>query len=107
VDWGYPFWFRFVVGAGELLAAALLVIPHRRFRFVGAATLVVILVGAVITHVANQDPLAESTSAPVHLAIAGAVAWASRPAVWRGLLTPGRKGRPGSVHGHNVVSVKP
>jgi uncharacterized membrane protein YphA (DoxX/SURF4 family) len=107
VDWGYPSWFRFVVGAGELLAAALLVIPHRRFRFVGAATLVIILVGAVITHVANQDPLAESTSAPVHLAIAGALAWVSRPADWRGLWTPGRKGRPGSVHGRNVASVKP
>jgi uncharacterized membrane protein YphA (DoxX/SURF4 family) len=30
VDWGYPSWFRFVVGAGELLAAALLVIPLTR-----------------------------------------------------------------------------
>jgi uncharacterized membrane protein YphA (DoxX/SURF4 family) len=52
VDWGRPFWLRFVVGAGELVAAVLLVIPQRRFRFMGAATLVVILTGAVITHIA-------------------------------------------------------
>jgi uncharacterized membrane protein YphA (DoxX/SURF4 family) len=107
VDWGYPSWFRFVVGAGELLAAALLVIPQRRSRFMGAATLVVILAGAVITHIANQDPLAESASAPVHLAITGALAWASRPADWRELWTPRRNGRPGSVHGRNMASVKP
>jgi uncharacterized membrane protein YphA (DoxX/SURF4 family) len=106
VDWGYPSWFRFIVGAGELLAAVLLVIPERRFRFMGAATLVVILVGAVITHIANQDPLAESISAPVHLAITAALAWTSRPANWRELWTQ-RNGRPQSVHGPNVVSVKP
>jgi uncharacterized membrane protein YphA (DoxX/SURF4 family) len=88
VDWGYPGWFRFVVGAGELFAAVLLLMPRRRFRFIAAATLVVILVGAVITHIANQDPIGESTSAPVHLAIMIALAWATRPAHWRHLLSP-------------------
>jgi uncharacterized membrane protein YphA (DoxX/SURF4 family) len=105
VDWGYPSWFRFVVGAGELLAAVLLVIPRRRFRFMGAATLVVILVGATITHIANQDPLAERISAPVHLAITAALAWASRPADWSELWTP-RKRRPQGVGGRNMVGVK-
>jgi uncharacterized membrane protein YphA (DoxX/SURF4 family) len=66
-----------VVGAGELLSAALLVVP--RTRFVGAAILVVILTGAVITHIANQDPLSQSISAPVHLALVAVVAWVTRP----------------------------
>jgi uncharacterized membrane protein YphA (DoxX/SURF4 family) len=77
VDWGYPAWFRFVVGTGELLSAALLFVP--RTRFVGAGILVVILTGAVITHIANQDPLAQSISAPVHLALVAVVAWVTRP----------------------------
>ena len=106
VDWGYPSWFRFVVGAGELLAAAFLVIPQRRFRFMGAATLVVILIGAVITHIANRDTLTESASAPVHLAIAGALAWVTRPADWSQLRTPWRKETPEGVHGRNVATVK-
>lgn len=85
VDWGYPAWFRFVVGAGEIVGAALLVTPRR--RFLGASVLVVILVGAVLTHIVNQDPLSESVSAPVHLALAGVVAWASRPATLRSVMT--------------------
>jgi hypothetical protein len=31
VGWGYPAWFRFVVGAGKLLSAALLFVPRTRF----------------------------------------------------------------------------
>ncbi|HMG42681.1 MAG TPA: DoxX family protein [Acidimicrobiales bacterium] len=85
VDWGYPTWFRFVVGAGEVLAAVLLTQPRR--RFLGAGILVVILGGAVLTHVLNQDPLSESVSAPVHLVLAGIVAWATRPADWRTLVS--------------------
>jgi uncharacterized membrane protein YphA (DoxX/SURF4 family) len=77
VDWGYPAWFRFVVGTGEIVSAALLFVP--RTRFVGAAILLVILTGAVITHIANQDPLSQSTSAPVHLALVAVVAWLTRP----------------------------
>lgn len=80
-DWGYPSWFRFVVGGGELVAAALLLVPRRRYA--GAAILVVVLTGAVLTHVVNQDPLGESVSAPIHLALAGLVAWAHRPVGWR------------------------
>jgi uncharacterized membrane protein YphA (DoxX/SURF4 family) len=76
-DWGYPSWFRFVVGAGELVGAVCLVIPRR--RFLGAAVLGVILVGAVVTHIVNQDPVGESAAAPVNLALVALVAWASRP----------------------------
>jgi hypothetical protein len=76
VDWGYPSWFRLVVGAGELVGGALLS-PRR--RFLGAGLLVVILVGATLTHVVNGDPLSESVSAPLHLVLAATVAWATRP----------------------------
>jgi uncharacterized membrane protein YphA (DoxX/SURF4 family) len=77
-DWGYPSWFRFVVGSGEIVGAALLLVPRRRFP--GAALLGVILVGAVLTHIVNQDPLSEAVMAPTCLALVGIVAYASRPA---------------------------
>jgi uncharacterized membrane protein YphA (DoxX/SURF4 family) len=79
-EWGYPSWFRFVVGAGELVAALLLVLPNRRTRLLGCALLVVILVGAVVTHIANTDPLGESVMAPVMLVITGTLAWRLRDA---------------------------
>jgi uncharacterized membrane protein YphA (DoxX/SURF4 family) len=97
VDWGYPAWFRFVVGSGEFLGAVLLVLPRR--RFIGAALLVVILIGAVVTHIANQDPLTESAAAPVVLALTGIVASATRPRDWRALLASQRQARPAIVHG--------
>jgi uncharacterized membrane protein YphA (DoxX/SURF4 family) len=86
VEWGYPAWFRFVVGTGELVAAVLLVIPSRRTRFLGCALLVVILVGAVVTHLLNTDPVGESIMAPIMLAITGTLAWrlrSARPALSR------------------------
>jgi uncharacterized membrane protein YphA (DoxX/SURF4 family) len=95
-DWGYPAWFRFVVGSGEFLGAVLLIVPRR--RFLGAALLVVILVGAVGTHIANQDRLAKSAAAPVVLALTGIAAWATRPRDWRGLFAPQSHIRP-AIHG--------
>ncbi len=77
VEWGYPSWFRFVVGAGELVGAALPVSPRR--RFLGAAPLLVITAGATVTHLAHQDPIGEAASAPVHMVLAGIVAWVNRP----------------------------
>ncbi|MFC7545468.1 DoxX family protein [Plantactinospora sp. GCM10030261] len=79
VEWGYPAWFRFLVAAGEIVGAILLVTPRPKARFVGAALLGVILVGAVITHIANRDPVAHSVSAPVHLVLVSIVAWVNRP----------------------------
>ncbi|WP_116947922.1 DoxX family protein [Jiangella endophytica] len=82
VEWGYPSWFRFFVGAGELVAALMLLRPP--LRFAGASMLIVITFGAVVTHVANEDPLAHSISAPIHLVLALVVAWVARPRDWRG-----------------------
>lgn len=86
VDWGYPSWMRFVVGALEGVAAVLLVIPHRRTRFLGATTLMFVLTGAVTTHIVNHDPAVESWAAPTHLLIMGVLALANWPADWRHLL---------------------
>jgi uncharacterized membrane protein YphA (DoxX/SURF4 family) len=84
-EWGYPSWFRFFVGAGELLAALMLLNP--RLRFLGAGILVVITSGAVATHIASQDPISQSVSAPVHLALALIIAYVAWPSDWLDLLT--------------------
>ena len=89
-DWGYPSWFRFVVGSGEVVGVVLLLVPRR--RFLGAALLGVILVGAILTHIVNQDPLSEAVMAPTCLALVGVVAYASRPADWHELLPAPRDG---------------
>ncbi|MGW3322277.1 DoxX family protein [Streptomyces virginiae] len=86
VEWGYPSWMRFVVGALEGAAAVLLVIPDRRTRFLGATTLMFVLTGAVTTHIVHHDPAAESWAAPTHLLIMGILALAHWPADWRDLL---------------------
>lgn len=97
-EWGYPSDFRFVVGALEFICAVMLVIPRRRFRFLGAATLVMVLTGAVTTHIVNHDPLYESLSAPIHLLIMVLIALANWPADWRELLRPWHSATAGSIH---------
>lgn len=51
--WGYPQWFRVVVGGVEVAAAALLLVP--RLATYAAAALVLVMVGAVGTHVMNGE----------------------------------------------------
>lgn len=46
--WGYPDWFRLVIGAIEVVAAILLLIP--RLAFFGASALIVVMAGATYTH---------------------------------------------------------
>ena len=94
VHWGYPAWFAFVVGAGEIFAAIMLLLPRR--RFLGTVVLAFILTGAVATHITNHDTLADSISAPVHLILAGIVALATWPADWREPLALGGR-KPESV----------
>jgi putative oxidoreductase len=48
VTWGYPDWFRIVVGVIEVVAVVLLLVP--RSRLIGAAVAVVTMLGAVATH---------------------------------------------------------
>ncbi|MFC4013650.1 DoxX family protein [Nonomuraea purpurea] len=90
VEWGFPAWFRFVAGAIELVCAILLVIPSKRFRFIGAAGLVFLLTAAVTTHLIDDAALYEEVSAPIHLVIMAMVALANWPADWKDLLHPQR-----------------
>lgn len=67
-------WFRYVTGLLELAGAILIVVP--RTRAYGAALLAVIMVGAVLTHLAI---LHNAPTAPaVLLVLAAVVAWARR-----------------------------
>jgi uncharacterized membrane protein YphA (DoxX/SURF4 family) len=86
--WGYPPWFAYVIGAWEVLAAVMLVQPRR--RFLGAASLLFILTGAVATHIINHDSIQDSVAAPVHLVFAAVIALACWPTDWREPLALGK-----------------
>ena len=52
--WNYPEWFLWTVGFAELLAAALLL--WRRTAALGAAIIIVLMIGGIGTHLAAGDP---------------------------------------------------
>ncbi|MFC4374827.1 DoxX family protein [Nocardia halotolerans] len=85
-DWGFDPNMRYVVGVIELVCAILLIIPRRQTRFLGAGALVLLLTGAVTTHVIDDAPVYEEVSAPLHLMIMACVAIANWPAEVRELL---------------------
>jgi hypothetical protein len=89
VQWGYPAWVSPVVGGVELFAAVLLLLPRR--RFLGAGMLVLLMTGAVTTHIVNHNALSDSWAAPVMLVLDSMVALAYWPADWREPLALGRK----------------
>ena len=51
--WGYPGWFRVMVGAAELASFALLLIP--RLAAYGAALFAAVMLGAIYTHAAHSE----------------------------------------------------
>ena len=51
--WGYPGWFRMVVGAAELISLALLLVP--RLAGYGAAIFAVVMLGAIFTHATHNE----------------------------------------------------
>ena len=51
--WGYPDWFRLVVGIAELSATALLLVP--RLASYGAGLFALVMVGAIFTHFTNNE----------------------------------------------------
>ncbi|RDI63468.1 DoxX family protein [Nocardia pseudobrasiliensis] len=89
-DWGWPAWFRFVVGAIEGACALLLAVPYHEARFLGSAVLILVLTGAVVTHIVNHHGPRESFAAPVHLVIMAIIALATWPAHWTDVFAPGR-----------------
>jgi putative oxidoreductase len=46
--YGYPSWFHLLIGATEVVSAALLLVP--RIAWLGASAIIVIMVGATYTH---------------------------------------------------------
>ena len=51
--WGYPDWFRIVVGIAELTSMALLLVP--RFAGYGASLFAVVMLGAIFTHYTHNE----------------------------------------------------
>ena len=51
--WGYPGWFRLVIGVAELVSFALLLVP--RLAGYGAGVFVVVMLGAILTHAAHNE----------------------------------------------------
>jgi uncharacterized membrane protein YphA (DoxX/SURF4 family) len=51
--WGYPDWFRIVVGVAEVASAVLLLIP--RVAVCGAALFAVVMFGAIYTHANHNE----------------------------------------------------
>lgn len=51
--WGYPDWFRIVVGIAELTSLALLLIP--RLARYGASLFAVVMLGAIFTHASHHE----------------------------------------------------
>src|SRR5262245_42085814 len=52
--WGYPAWFRFVVGGTEIVCGIGLVVS--RARLVAACVLITIMAGAAVTHLLHGEP---------------------------------------------------
>ena len=80
--WGYPDWFRVVVGLIEIASAAFLLIP--RFATYGGSMFAVVMLGAMATHYQYN----EASRLPfnmVLLTLSVIVAFMRRPHVMRAL----------------------
>jgi len=51
--WGYPGWFRVVVGLAELISCALLLVP--RLAGYGATLFALVMLGAIYTHATHHE----------------------------------------------------
>ena len=83
--WGYPDWFRIVIGIAELTSMALLLVP--RFASYGASLFVVVMLGAIYTHATHN----ESSRLPFILfllALSLIIAFTRRPGFLRKLRKP-------------------
>ena len=76
--WGFPLWFVYLTGVMEISGGLLSAIP--RTRFFGAVLLVLVMLGAIGSHVKNADFSGMFPAAFVFLVISALVAYASRPA---------------------------
>ncbi len=51
--WGYPGWFRLVIGIAELVSFALLLVP--RLAGYGAGIFAIVMLGAIFTHATHHE----------------------------------------------------
>ena len=47
--WGYPAWFMYVIGSVEVISGLLLIFPFTRYY--GATLIVIVMIGAIFTHI--------------------------------------------------------
>lgn len=80
--WGYPVWFRLLIGVLEVGAALVLLWP--RTAAYGAAIIIAVMLGGMGTHVFVEHGPSRVTSEILHLAFASIVA-AGR---WRARINP-------------------
>jgi putative oxidoreductase len=81
--WGYPVWFRLLIGVLELVAALLLVWP--RTAAYGAAIIIVVMLGGMGTHVFVEHRPSGVTSELLHVIFASIVfvgRWRTRINPW-------------------------
>jgi uncharacterized membrane protein YphA (DoxX/SURF4 family) len=74
--WGYPGWFRVAVGAAELAACVLLLVP--RLASYGAALFAAVMLGAIYTHAAHGEQVRLPFNVAL-LALSVVVLYARRP----------------------------
>lgn len=78
--WGYPSWFTYVIGAGEAVGAALLLVP--RLASYAALMLMVIMLGALYTVLTKDNQL--GVAGPlVHMGVLSVIAWGRWSRRWR------------------------
>lgn len=70
--WGYPGWFRLLIGAVEVAAGIALLVP--RAAFLASLTLAVVMAGAVYTHF-RHDEAAQAVVPVVLLALVALVGY--------------------------------
>ena len=76
-NWGYPENFLYVIGVLEMLGAVVLLIP--RLAGYAAGGLIVLMIGATITHLVHG----EFPGSVIHLVLLSIILYARRPAFLR------------------------
>ena len=54
-EYGFPSWFRDIVGILKISSIAMLHSLNPQIVFIGAATITVLMAGAVLTHIKHKD----------------------------------------------------